>query len=33
MRIKSIVKLFDKGNVSVCGLRGTGKDMVYVYVL
>lgn len=33
MRIKSIVKLFDKGNVSVCGLRGTGKDMLFANVI
>lgn len=25
---KSIVKMFDKGNVCVCGLRGDGKDML-----
>lgn len=28
MTIKSIIKLFEKGNVSVCGLKGTGKDML-----
>ena len=28
MTIKKIIKLFEKGNVSVSGLRGTGKDML-----
>lgn len=26
--MKKIVKLFDRGNVCVCGLRGRGKDML-----
>lgn len=30
MRIKKLKKkYFDKGNVSVCGLRGTGKDILF----
>lgn len=28
MLFKSIIKLFEKGNVSVSGLRGSGKDML-----
>lgn len=28
MRFNKILKLFDSGNVSVCGLRGTGKDLI-----
>lgn len=28
MLFRSIVKMFDKGNVCVCGLRGDGKDML-----
>lgn len=28
MFFRSIIKLFEKGNVSVCGLRGSGKDML-----
>jgi hypothetical protein len=28
MRIKTVVKMFKKGNVCVTGLRGTGKDML-----
>lgn len=28
MRFKKIIKLFESGNVSVCGLRGTGKDLL-----
>ena len=30
--MRKIIKLFDKGNVSVCGLRGTGKDMLFANV-
>lgn len=29
MRFKKIVKLFKKGNVCVCGLRGRGKDVLF----
>ena len=28
MRLKNVIKLYQRGNVSVCGLRGTGKDML-----
>lgn len=28
MRFKNIIKMFENGNVSVCGLRGRGKDML-----
>lgn len=28
MRFRKIIKLFENGNVSVCGLRGTGKDLL-----
>ncbi len=28
MGIRSIIRLFRKGNVSVCGMRGTGKDLL-----
>lgn len=31
--MKRIIKLFDQGNVSVCGLRGTGKDMLFANVV
>lgn len=30
--MRKIIKLFNKGNVSVCGLRGTGKDMLFANV-
>lgn len=33
MRFKKIVKLFKKGNVSVSGLRGTGKDVLFGNVI
>lgn len=33
MGIKKIIKLFKDGNVSVCGLRGTGKDMLTANVV
>lgn len=29
MNLKKIIKLFEKGNVCVTGLRGTGKDMLF----
>lgn len=28
MRLKKIIRMFDTGNVCVCGLRGCGKDML-----
>lgn len=28
MRFKKIIRLFEDGNVSVCGLKGRGKDML-----
>lgn len=28
MKFKKIIKLFEYGNVCVCGLRGTGKDLL-----
>lgn len=31
--MKKIIKLFEDGNVSVCGLRGTGKDMLFANVV
>lgn len=31
--MKKIIMLFRKGNVSVCGLRGTGKDMLFANVV
>lgn len=31
--MRRIIKLFKKGNVSVCGLRGTGKDMLFANVI
>lgn len=33
MNIKKIVKLFEKGNVCVTGLRGCGKDMLFGNVI
>lgn len=33
MNIKKIIKLFEQGNVSVCGMRGTGKDMLFANVI
>ena len=33
MSLKKITKLFKLGNVSVCGLRGTGKDMLFANVV
>lgn len=32
MRLKTIIKLFEDGNVSVSGLRGRGKDMLMANV-
>lgn len=29
MRIKKLIKLFEKNNVCVCGLRGRGKDILF----
>ena len=31
--IRPIVRLFDKGNVCVCGLRGSGKDVLFGNVI
>lgn len=31
--MRKIIKMFDKGNVSVCGLRGAGKDMLFANVI
>lgn len=28
MRLKKVIKLFEEGNVSVCGLKGRGKDLL-----
>lgn len=28
MRFRKVIKIFDSGNVCVCGLRGTGKDLL-----
>ena len=33
MFFNSVVRLFESGNVSVCGLRGTGKDMLFSNVI
>lgn len=33
MRFKTIIKQFIRGNVSVCGLRGDGKDMLIANVI
>lgn len=33
MNIKHIVKLFEQGNVCVCGERGAGKDMLFGNVI
>lgn len=32
MRLKKIIKLFEEGNVCVCGLKGRGKDMLMANV-
>lgn len=29
MNLRKIIKLFENGNVCVCGLKGTGKDMLF----
>lgn len=31
--MRKIIRLFKKGNVSVCGLRGSGKDMLFANVV
>lgn len=31
--MRKIIKLFKQGNVSVCGLRGAGKDMLFANVV
>lgn len=31
--MRKIIKLFESGNVSVCGLRGTGKDLLFGNVI
>lgn len=33
MNLKKIIKLYKRGNVCVCGLRGTGKDMLTANVI
>lgn len=33
MRFKKIINLFKNGNVCVCGLRGTGKDLLFGNVI
>lgn len=33
MRFKKIIKMFEKGNVCVTGLRGTGKDLLFGNVI
>lgn len=33
MRFKKIIELFKQGNVSVCGMRGTGKDLLFGNVI
>ncbi len=32
MRLKHIIRLFETGNVCVCGLKGRGKDMLMANV-
>jgi hypothetical protein len=32
MRLKKIIQMFEKGNVCVCGLKGSGKDMLFANV-
>lgn len=32
MRLKKIIRLFEEGNVCVCGLKGRGKDMLMANV-
>ena len=31
--MRRLVRIFEKGNVSVCGLRGAGKDMLFANVV
>lgn len=31
--MRKLCKLFEKGNVSVCGLKGAGKDMLFANVV
>lgn len=33
MSMKNIIKLFEKGNVQVCGLKGRGKDILFSNVI
>lgn len=33
MRLKKIIHMFEKGNVCVCGLKGSGKDMLFANVI
>lgn len=33
MRLKQLAKLFDKRSVSVCGMKGTGKDMLFANII
>lgn len=33
MRFKKIIRLFEDGNVSVCGMRGRGKDLLMANVI
>lgn len=33
MRFKKIIRLFEDGNVSVCGMRGRGKDLLIANVI
>lgn len=33
MRLKKIKKMFEKGNVCVCGLKGSGKDMLFANIV
>lgn len=33
MRFKKVLKLFNQGNVAVCGLRGRGKDLLFSNVV
>lgn len=32
MKIKKIIKYFEDGNVSVCGMRGRGKDLLFANI-
>lgn len=33
MRFKKLIRLFEDGNVCVCGLRGRGKDLLFANVI